>query len=177
MSNGLVLKVCGGVLVLLAGAMVGRHIGSTLSRRLALLEELCAAFQRLSTELTYQANTLASSFRTTAQDSATDCAMLLTRVATNLEKGDGRSVAEVWSQSVSDWGESAGLRANQVKSLQLLGPALGRSGRDEQKAHLEATIARLEVHVAEARQERNRLEAFYNQVGLLVAAALVLLLI
>lgn len=176
--NGLVvLKISGAALLVTAGLMVGKHLAENLFLRVKLLEEIRAAIERLATEIGYSASPLHEALLEVGNSCEAECKTFFHIVSTALKEGDGLPARVSWSSGVAYLANLQVLTAQDIESLNLLGPSLGTSGRDEQLRHLQSAVSRLSRQIEQARSQASRFEGFYREMGVLVATAIVLLLL
>jgi len=173
----LVLKSSGSLAVIAAGFLAGRMAAQRLSRRLSVLEDLRAAVERLGTEISYSQAPLPEALSSVAHSCRPECQGLLRDVSANLRSGDGGPAGAAWLDALSTWGRESDLLPQDIDAISLLGPALGVSGPADQLGHIASTVSRLGTCIEEARARRSKFFGFYQEMGVLFAALVVLVLL
>jgi stage III sporulation protein AB len=164
-----------GAAVLAAGGGWGALVSRQLTRRPLDLAAAAAGLEVLRTEIAYARTPLPQALRRAAAGSSGPAAGLMREVAAGLDSGQRADPGDAWARALAAAdGRSAWTDAD-VAALERLGHALGRSDAGEQTRHIALCVERLRQLEAEARAGAERQGRMWRYLGVLLGAALVLM--
>lgn len=172
----MVLKLIGSICLLFAGTVFGFYRAAEYAKRPQQIRQLIGMLQRLETEVSYGLTPLPEALRAVSRQGAEPLAGLLRSAAEQLAAKDGRSMREIWQESVKQsWG-STSLKSNEQEIMLDLGLTLGISESLDQVKHLRLAVSQLQVVEAAALDEQRRYERMWRSLGVLVGALAVILM-
>ena len=161
--------------VLCAASGWGWLVARQLARRPLELGAIAAALEALRTEIAYARTPLPQALRRAAAGSQDPAGGLMREVAAGLDAGTGRSTADAWADALAAADARSAWTAADVAALARLGHALGRSDASEQTRHIALCVEQLRRLEDEARATAERQARMWRYLGVLLGAALVLM--
>ncbi|HSW10583.1 MAG TPA: stage III sporulation protein AB [Bacillota bacterium] len=165
-------EMAGAALVLATGYGIGKVLAGPFARRPGQLRDLQMAIAVLDTEIWHGCSMLPDAMSRAARAVADPAAVLFAETARLLAPGLG--AAEAWSRAVDRFYPDSACDEDDRAILLSLGPLLGRSDREDQRRHLQLLRERLAGQEARAMVARQRYERLWSYVGVLSAAAVIL---
>lgn len=170
------LKLLGAMMILLAGTLLGFYQASQLAKRPRQIADLIRMLQRLETEILYGFTPLPEALRSTGQSCVTAVGALFVRMGAELQQTAGRSVQQLWGETLAAGWRELSLGRGEREILQQLGATLGLTDRDDQVKHLRLAVNQLHGEEELAKDEQKRYERMWKSLGLLMGALVVILM-
>lgn len=170
------LEWIGGLCVVSACAGLGFFKAARLQRRVGALRGLQAGLQVLDTEIAYAATPLPDAFRRIGNTFSSPAATLFAEVAEQLAGRPETGAPDLWETAVRRLAADMALEPPDVEVLLQFGRTLGASDRADQRKHIRVACDRLRVQEEAARQEAATRARMWRSLGVLIGAAIVVLL-
>ena len=158
--------------VVLGCGMCGRAAAQAIRRRVKLLESLAAGIRALRIHMTGMLEPVQCALERSG-------CPLFSSVAEYMR--DGRSAGDAWRDfrrsALRRGGVGDALAGPELEALDRLFDGLGQSGREEQEALLNGTLAAIEGQLDDARQRAGQADRLYLSMGLLIGMMLALIVI
>jgi len=165
-------EMAGAALVLATGYGIGKVLAGPFARRPGQLRDLQLGAAVLETEIWHGCTMLPDAMGRAARAVPEPVSVLFAETARLLAPGMG--AAEAWSRALDSFYPDSACDDDDRGILLSLGPLLGRSDREDQRRHLKLLCERLAGQEARAMVARQRYERLWSYVGVLSAAAAIL---
>jgi stage III sporulation protein AB len=166
--------MAGAALVLAAGYGVGQALAAPFARRPGQLRDLQLAVAVLDTEIWHGCTMLPEAMARAGGAVPEPVSTLFAETGRQLTPGIG--AAEAWTRALDSFYPKSACNDDDREILRSLAPVLGRSNREDQRRHLQLLRERLAGQEARAVVLRQRYERLWSYMGVLSAAAMVLIL-
>ncbi len=170
------MKWLGMFLVLFSATALGFYYSRRFAERPQQLRHLQAAFEMLETDVHYRLERLSHSFQRIGSTIPEPVGKLFLTAADELEKSDGLSTDQCWSQALRRIWPETSLKEKEQEVLLQFGHSLGNSDRDSQVKHIRALLRHLQVEEGMAREEQLKYEKMSRTLGFLGGLFIVILL-
>ncbi len=170
------LKLIGGLLVVVASGLTGWQMSRSYARRPVELRQFIAALQLLETEITYVATPLPEALGGVAEQIGMPAASFFRQVAGDLGAHRGCSAREAWHGALECYGIRSALGTSDLGILRGLGNSIGISDREDQSKHLRLAAEQLKTAMAMAEDAAAKNVKMWNYMGLLGGLVIVLAL-
>jgi len=172
----LVLKILGGILIIISSILIGLIKAKDFEKRTADLRDIISILQVLETEICYKSNILSVAMLNCAQlKSGSNTASFFKRASELLENRD-MSSEEAWHEAVTKNIKKTSLREEDLQILLCLGNSLGTSDYEGQIKNIGFIIKQVDGQVAKADAECSKYQAMYRKLGILSGIAVVIML-
>lgn len=163
------LKLFGALLIVLAGAMIGRLQAKKLSDRPGQIRRIVRILGQLETEIAYGFTPLPAALRKVAKQTAEPLSSLFEQIGSRLEQEE-QAVMDVWQQTIyREWHRTA-MKTAEKEVVIGLGYTLGTTDREDQIKHLRLAAKQLEGLELEAAEDQKKYEKVWRSLGLLGGA-------
>lgn len=135
------MKGLGGLLIILAGLILGVEKLRPIKKRLDTLEQLCHALERLHGELGSRPAAIGELFSGLVQTSGEEAAGFFRLVLQRMDRLSAESFSEIWHGSLGE--TMPALEEEERRELEKLGGILGRYDLSEQLAAMNLVLDRL----------------------------------
>jgi len=173
----MVLKILGGIMVLVSSTFLGFVLSRDCARRPQELRELQRLFQMFENEVLYLSNLLSDAFENIAKSTDNEVGVFFRSALKNLNSWNGITASAVWEKAVKENIKFTALNKEDEQILISFGKMLGNSDMEGQLKNIRLTISQLKMQEQKAEEIRNKSEAMYKRLGFLGGAALVLIFI
>lgn len=170
------IKAIGICMTLAACGTMGMTWAGVYEKRPRQLAAIDSALQLLETEIIYGATPLKDAMFRISQSCEPEISGLFKHTALELDKMEGVTAGEAWSQAVQAYRQETALNDNDFKILKRFGASLGISDREDQAKHLELTRSQLKMAAAQAESAAKKNSAMFRYMGFLGGLFLVLIL-
>jgi stage III sporulation protein AB len=170
------LKLLGAMLILLSATLFGFSKAQQYARRPKHIADMVRALQRLETEIVYGATPLPDALFAVSGSCPPPVRQIFRYAAEELGRAGGRSVQNIWRQSVVVHWKQTAMKASEQEMVDQLGYTLGLSDRADQVKHLRLAVQQLHGEIETAQEERKRFESMWRSLGLLIGALIVILM-
>ena len=171
------LKIIGGMAIILAGFVAGRFMGYRHIQRTRELQEFFSTLHMLETEIGYGHTLLPLAAERLAEITPEPLREFYARFRKYLESYQGLTADQAWQRVIAETAGNFCMRPEDWEVLQQYGRALGSSGGEDQIRHLKVAQKRLEILASNSREEAQKMSRLWNYVGVLTSMAVVILLI
>lgn len=170
------LKLLGGVLVLLVATGVGFHIASRYADRPKHIRFFVSALQMLETEIQYAATPLPTACLRIGNRLPHPVGTFFTLLGEKLRDGRGVTADQAFGEAMEEHKSLLVLQEPDRDVLLNFGHTLGVSDRADQIKHIHLAIAHLTAEETNARGEQARNEKMWRYLGALLGLTVVILL-
>ena len=163
------LKILGGLLLVLSGFSAGWFCSKKLSMRKDFFKRIISFISNLSTQLRYST----SDIFTLVSLSASTSGLGLFEIS----EESGTPFYDIWTQRVNTIPAKFGLKKGDTALLLEFGEQLGKTDVDGQLKHLELYEALFKKQLTDAENEINKKSKLYKTMGFFVGTAAALMII
>ncbi|MDF2964175.1 MAG: stage sporulation protein [Paenibacillus sp.] len=170
------LKLLGSIMILLSATWFGFYQAQQFARRPKQIADMIRALQRLETEMVYGSTPLPDALLHVANTCPSPVHLIFSHVAEELLKAGGRSVQQIWQQTVNAVWKHTSMKPGEQDIVRQLGFTLGLSDVTDQVKHLRLAVQQLQGELESAQEDRKRYESMWRSLGLLMGALIVILM-
>jgi stage III sporulation protein AB len=170
------MKIIGIILILSTSTLIGFALARRYRERPRQLRQLVTALQSLESEIMYGLTPVFDAASHLVEQLPRPANSFFSELVTLLDKRDGRSLTELWSETTEHFWAQSALKQTEKEIWKQFGQTLGQSDRDNQKKHIQLAIAHLEREETEARLAQQQYEKMIKSLGVLGGLLIVLLL-
>lgn len=171
------LKLLGAMLILAAATLAGYQRAAQYADRPRQIRGLIGALQRLETEIQYGYTPLPDALKRIASQSREPLRRLLAEAAAQMEPPQERTAEEAVGAALEKhWGGTS-MKAAEREAVRQLSCSLGTSSRQDQVNHILLAVQQLKQEEAAAREDQVKYERMSKNLGLLLGALIVILIL
>lgn len=174
--TGLIFKIIGGVIIILASTMAGAVVAHGYSARVEQLRALQCCFRIFENEVVFMSNPICQAFMNIYHTQNNQIGCIFKNTADNLCSKKGLTACEAWEASIRQNIESTSLNKEDKAVLTDFGNMLGCSDRNGQVSNINMTIEKLKLQESKAEEKRKKFGSMYRKLGILGGLAIVILL-
>ena len=171
----MILKIAGGVLLILSCWLVGYCMALNLKIRKQSLQDVKVALLEFKNQIAYAGVSLSEAFAEVAAQIRVPASGLFDEFSRNV--GGDKPVPEVWNGAVDSVSEHLSLNPDDKRLIQDFGKMLGNSDMDGQISNIEMTIERLEIQIKESYDKEKKMGTIFKFAGVAAGVALTLILL
>ncbi|MGN0334040.1 MAG: stage III sporulation protein AB [Lachnospiraceae bacterium] len=171
------IKIIGCFLILGCCGGIGKLFAGELSERVKRLQELKRMVVNFKGELSFHHAALQEAFLRVSERVAPPYDQFLKNVSGELEKRDGRIFLEIWQEELESLIGYPGFRKSDKDLLLTLAEGIGYLDLKMQQETLELVLQQLEEMSETAAEERKRNGRFFEVLGVMAGAFLIILVI
>lgn len=173
----MLMKIAGGMLVLIASSGIGQTIGKNQEILVRELAELLSMLRLIKSELRYAINELPEAFADMAPRLKGSIGELCSNMAQLLENGYALSFQEAWDISMQKLGKESRLGKGHLSYVEKLGGILGHMDVDAQIAQLEL-LENAMIHEYESEREKTgQIKKLAGSIGILGGLFLIIIML
>ncbi len=173
---GLVFKIIGGVIIILALTMAGAVVARGYSLRVEQLRTLQCCLKVFENEVVFMSNPICQAFMNIYYTQKNQIGFIFKNTADNLRSKTGLTACEAWEASIRQNLGSTSLTKEDKAVLTGFGNMLGCSDRNGQVSNINMTIEKLKLQESKAEEIRKKYGSMYYKLGILGGLAIVILL-
>ncbi len=168
------LKLVGGLLVVLACTGMGFYLAKQYSERPKQIRQWASALKAIEAEIMYNATPMNQLAKQLGEQMPAPCSYFFTALYEELEQ-TSQNLSEAWDKTMTLYIPHTALKRKEQESLRQFGHTLGKYNRVEQEKQIHLTLNHLEREEAEARAEQAKYEKMWRNLGFLSGVFIVLL--
>lgn len=172
----IVLKLIGGILVVVASSLIGLMKARDYEKRTEDLRDIINALQMLESEICYKSNILKYALLNCAEAKSGSNTSILFKKTSELLKNRNMTSVEAWTEALKTNAGKTSLKEEDVQILLRLGSSLGTSDYEGQVKNIGFIIKQIEGQVVKADAECIKYQAMYRKLGLLSGITVVIML-
>jgi len=172
-----ILRLLGSVLVIFACTVLGLYYSMRDSFRITDLTELKKALVLLKGEIEFTLTPLPEAAATVAGRLKPAIARFFELFSFNLSNDSGLTAASAWCEAVKDGLSRLHLNEEDLRNVERLGETLGYLSKQTQLEGLEMAVLYLDDQIGRLRGSETQNKRLYRNVGLILGALIVIILI
>jgi len=173
----MLLKIIGGLLVILASGLLGILFSNRLSLRYRELTNLRRFMQMLETEVNYGATPLPAALYNISSKAEGVIKRFFRSVSDSLTDRSFYTVRDAWNESAEVILEQSSLQRSDIELIKSFGNILGCSDREDQNKHFKLFYHELRHQEDAAMEEINRSGKMYRSLGFILGIAIFIVLV
>ncbi len=173
----MLIKLIGGILIIVASGAFGIGMGNKYGGRPKELKRLRILLQMLETEIIYGATPLPFALANVASKADNSLSHFFQDIAEGLIRGSFYSVKEAWDKAVDTSLQDTYLGASDKELLKSFGGILGASDSNDQQKHFKLFYKQLEQQEDLAEEDRRKNEKMYRSLGFLFGIVVFIVLV
>lgn len=173
----MMIKLLGCLTILMCSTAAGYLLASGYTRRVRELRIFQHALQSLESEILFTSTPLPQAVQRTAAKLDSPMDRLFGSFGRMLEQRTGHTAGEVWDVAVDQARRFLCLDREDLDIVRDFGKNLGSTDKANQEKNFQLVKFQLEVQLAKAEEKRRRNEKMCKNLGFLLGAALVILLV
>jgi stage III sporulation protein AB len=170
------VKIFGIILILLSGSGIGFKASDNLVKQNKQLKKLNEMLVILRGEIKYNYSIMPQAFRNVSRRVEHPFSEFLINVADNLDKYEGKSVAEVWEMGINNNLESSLLSKKHLEKLKDLGKTLGFLDMNMQLSYIDILTGELSKDIEENTIKMKENCKLYRALGIMGGILTVLII-
>lgn len=170
-----VIKLIGGVLIVIASSLIGFIKARDFEKRTAELRDIINALQILESEICYKSNILRDALLN-CSEAISDNIAIIFKCASELLKNRNMTSDEAWNEALNINAKKTSLKEEDIQILLRLGGSLGTSDYEGQVKNIGFIIKQIEGQIVKADADCIKYQAMYRKLGLLGGVAVVIML-
>lgn len=171
------LKLISSSLIFLTSTTIGYLYGRTFSSRLENLIFLEQCIKILETEIVYGATPLPEALTNVFKKGKSKVSYIFEEIKNDLLTHKREGVYNSFLSVEKELYENLHLKKEDVEIFLALGRVLGTSDRRDQQKNFVLTLNQINAQILEAKNERNKNEKLYRNLGVLTGTGIIILLI
>ncbi len=171
------IKVIGCLVILVCWTSGGYIVATGYGRRVRELRAFQHALQILESEILYTSTPLPQAVQRTSARLERPMDRVFTAMGQILEKRTGHTAGEVWCMAIDQTQGLLCLNREDIDIIRSFGKTLGSTDKENQEKNFRLAKFQLEAQQVKAEEQRNRNERLCKNLGFLLGAALVTLLV
>lgn len=172
----MVIKIIGGVLVVLACSAAGYLYSARFFQRVQDLRLLQSYFSILENEMNFACNPLIEAFERICSNASSGVTAFFNATIGHLRQNDGMSAGDAWEKAVKENCMKTALNREDEAILLSFGKLLGSTDLDGQIRNIRHTVEQIRGQGQKAEDARSKNEKMFRSLGLLGGLAIVILL-
>lgn len=173
----MMLKLIGGLLIMVACSLYGIAASNRYSMRPKDLRKLRSAIQMLETEVIFGSTPLPIAMGNVAAKVDGGIRGFFRRISEDLMSGWNYGLDAAWAEGAESLVKETCLTISDKELLMSFGKVLGCSDREDQKKHFELFYIQLKQQEDVAEEERRKNEKLYKSLGFLSGLVIFIILI
>lgn len=173
----MVIKVVGCFVIMACATSAGFLYASGYKKRVVELRAFQQALQMLESEILYTSTPLPRALNRTAHSMEAPVGRIFIAAAQILEDRAGYTAGEAWCMALDRTRHLLSLRVEDLDIIRSFGKNLGSTDKENQAKSFSLAKYQLRAQQVKADEERSKNERLYKNLGFLLGAALVILLI
>lgn len=170
------IKLIGGVLVLISSSMIGFLVANSYQHRPKVLRNLQVAISMLETEISYSNSPLVEALKNVGRKSDKDISEFFLKTAKNLSSREGLTAGEAWEKALREFHSNSCIMESDLEILMAFGRYLGSTDRNDQIKNIRLALANLRQQEILAIEEKQKNEKLWKYLGVLSGLMVFLLL-
>ncbi len=160
------------LLIFLSSFLIGKCMSKQYIYRLKELEEIKNALNIFKTKIKFTYEPIPEIFTEISKTSNYNISEFFMKV---VEKMKNKSASEAWEEGIDEI--ESNLTQQDKQTIKTLSKLLGTTDVDGQVSQIEVTESFLEEQIRQAQEEKNKNEKLYQQLGMTIGLAIVIILI
>lgn len=173
----MILKVFGGLIILMGTSVIGLLMGGVYKERVSQIRQLQYALHHLESEIVYSASTLVQAFFVIGEQSEGAIKKLLTQIGQFLKEKRFNTIAEAFDEASRGLAKELYLEKDERDTLLSFMQSLGSSDIEGQKKNFNITLKKFEEYEKRAQELRAKNEKLYKYLGFSAGAFLIIILV
>jgi stage III sporulation protein AB len=173
----MIVKVFGCLVIMVCATLAGFVLANGYKKRVRELRAFQQALQMLESEILYTSTPLPQAVDRTARSLAAPVNRIFAVVGKVLDSRTGCTAGEAWCMGVDQTKDLLSLDSEDIEIIRSFGKNLGSVDKENQEKSFTLAKYQLRAQQAKAEEERSKNERLYKNLGFLLGAALVILLI
>lgn len=166
------LKVIGGVLIVLSCTAGGFFFASALRLRQEFLKDFLSFLHALKIRLRYSSSDIRTLIPQCSESK------LLQPMVSKIQKvSENKAFYTLWKEWISSIPKSMGLLSADKKALAEFGSELGMTDVQGQLSHIDLYVSVFEKHLANARENLNQKSKLYKSLGFFLGTSIALMIV
>ncbi|MCF6465622.1 stage III sporulation protein SpoIIIAB [Clostridium sp. Cult2] len=171
------IKIIGGLLIILSTTLMGYHYGSRFSNRLNNLLYLEQCFKILETEIVYGAIPLPEALTNVYNKGNKKISYIFEEIKLHLLHNKTGDIYHSFYSVIVLLKDRLSFKKEDIEIFLSLGRVLGSSDRQDQEKNFKFIFNQLEILQKEAKLERDKNEKMYKNLGILTGITIVIILL
>jgi stage III sporulation protein AB len=173
----MMIKLIGCLTILFCSTAAGYLLASGYTKRVRELRIFQHALQSLESEIMFTSTPLPQAVKKTAVRLESPMDRMFGFFGNMLEQRTGHTAGEVWNMALDQARDFLCLDREDLEIIRDFGKNLGSTDKANQEKNFQLVKFQLEVQLAKAEEKRRRNEKLCKNLGFLLGAALVTLLV
>ncbi len=173
----MIIKIFGCLVIMTCATSAGFLMANGYKKRVWELRAFQQALQVLESEILYTSTPLPQAVDKTAHSTEAPVNRIFFDVGQILEERKGYTAGEAWCTAVDRNRDILSLDCEDLQIIRSFGKNLGSIDKENQEKSFKLAKYQLKAQQAKAEEERSKNERLYKNLGFLLGAALVILLI
>lgn len=170
----MILKVLGGVLIVLSSYLIGLWWANTLKNRVEDIRGFLQALKELQNEISFYSNILSEAFLKISNNANHRISNILKDMSKNLKT---KSSNIAWREAMKANYKNTYLESEDINIILSLGNLLGVSDVKGQICNIKNVVAKLQNQEKKAQEIRQKNEALFKNLSILLGATIIILLL
>ena len=171
------LKLIGGMLVLVSSSMIGFLVAGSYQHRPKILRNLQTSISMLETEINYGHSPLMEALKSIETKSDKEIRVLFFKTRKYLSARQGFTASEAWEKALAEFYNMSYISENDLEILTAFGKYLGTTDRQDQIKNIRLTLTNLRQQEMLALDEKQKNEKLWKYLGVLSGLMVFLLLL
>ena len=171
------VKLTGGILIILSTTLMGFYYGNKFSSRLNNLIYMEQCFKILETEIVYGAVPLPDALANVCSKGNKKVSFVFQEIRDHLLDNKKGDIFHSFSNVIDCLRNSLNFKDEDVEMFLSLGRVLGSSDRRDQEKNFKLILNQISTLEKEAKLERDKNEKMFKNLGILTGIAIVIILL
>ena len=171
------LKLIGSIMVILSSSLIGYIYGKSYSERLSNLIHLENCIKILETEVIYGATPIPDALMNVYKKGNKKVSFIFKEIRDKLIMNKNSDILDSFICVTDILEKKLSFNFEDIEVFLSLGRVLGSSDRMDQEKNFKMTFAQFQTQEREAREEKEKNEKMFKNLGLLLGLAIVIILL